>query len=65
MPPALIPCNQACIGFEGAYLPAAMEPKPPHDPERDELLASYEDGVWTFVAVVGCALLGIIVFVVL
>ena len=40
-----------------------MEPKPPHDQEVDELLTSYEDGVWTFIAVVACALLGIIVWV--
>jgi type IV secretory pathway VirB2 component (pilin) len=42
---------------------ARMEPKAPHDPERDELLANYEGGVWTFIAVVGCALLGIIFWV--
>jgi hypothetical protein len=40
-----------------------MEPKTPDDPARDELLASYEDGVWTFIAVVGCVLAGIIVWV--
>ena len=40
-----------------------MEPRTPNRPERDELLASYEDGVWIFVAVVACALLGIIIWV--
>jgi hypothetical protein len=41
----------------------AMEPKSSNDPRRDELLASYEDGVWTFIAVVGCALVGVIIWV--
>jgi hypothetical protein len=36
-----------------------MEPKTPDDP--DELLAS--DAMWTFIAVVDCALAGIIVWV--
>jgi hypothetical protein len=40
-----------------------MEPKTPTDESRDELLARYEDGVWTFIAIVGCMLVGIIVWV--
>ena len=39
-----------------------MDSKNP-DRSRDELLASYEGGVWTFIAVVGCVLAGIIVWV--
>jgi hypothetical protein len=35
----------------------------PTDESRDELLASYEDGVWTFIAIVGCILIGITVWV--
>jgi len=46
----------------GRYIfTCAMEPKTPTDESRDELLARYEDGVWTFIAIVGCMLVGIIV----
>jgi hypothetical protein len=40
-----------------------MEPKTPNDESPDELLARYEEGVWTFIAIVGCMLGGIIVWV--
>ena len=36
-----------------------------HNQSRDELLARYEGGVWTFLAVVGLALFGIVVWIVL
>ena len=42
-----------------------MEPKTPNDESRDELLARYEEGVWAFIAIVGCMLGGIIVWVAL
>jgi hypothetical protein len=36
---------------------------PRHNQSQDELLASYEAGVWIFLAVVGIALFGIIVWI--
>jgi hypothetical protein len=47
----------------GRYIfTCAMEPKTPADESRD-VLARYEDGVWTFIAIVGCMLVRIIVWV--
>jgi hypothetical protein len=42
-----------------------MKSKTPNDLARDELLAKYEGGVWTFIAVVVCALVGIIIWAIL
>ena len=36
-----------------------------HKQSRDELLARYEGGVWTFLIVVGLALFGVVVWMVL
>jgi hypothetical protein len=42
-----------------------MKSLTPDDLARDELLAKYEGGVWAFIAVVGCAFVGIIVWAIL
>jgi hypothetical protein len=42
-----------------------MKSKTPNDLARDELLAKYEGGAWTFIAVVGCAFVGMIVWAIL
>ena len=40
-----------------------MKPKTASDPSRDELLAGYEEGVWTFLAIAGLALVGISIWI--
>jgi hypothetical protein len=40
-----------------------MDTGPRHNQSQDELLASYEAGVWIFLGVVGLALFGIIVWI--
>jgi hypothetical protein len=46
-----------------AEMETQMDTGPRHNQSQDELLASYEVGVWIFLGVVGLALFGIIVWI--
>jgi hypothetical protein len=46
-----------------AEMETQMDTGPRHNQSQDELLASYEAGVWIFLGVVGLALFGIIVWI--